>query len=82
MAKTEKDDANEWHVTLFGDDEKDTFEMLVSPAGLDRLQKFGIVRSEDVHEHADPVGMTPYKYAYGDLHAYDALQEHLEAVSR
>ena len=83
MSRKVKDESrDEFVLTLYGEDEMDTMEMMVNQDALNRLQQWGIVKAEDVHEQVDPDGYSEFKYAYGDLYAYDALQEHLEAVSR
>jgi hypothetical protein len=83
MKEKEKNETQDQFVlTLYGEDEMDTMEMMVDQDALKRFQQWGIVKAEDVHEQVDPDGYSEFKYAYGDLYAYDALQEHLEAVSR
>jgi hypothetical protein len=80
--KLNSETQDQFVLTLYGEDEMDTLEMMVNEDALNRLQQWGIVKAEDVHEDIDPEGYSEFKYAYGDLYAYDSLQEHLEAVSR
>jgi hypothetical protein len=72
---------DEWLLTLYGENPTEMRHLMVDAEELDRLQRFGVVQPEDIDDERE--AWNPYYgYAYGDLHAYDALQEHLEAVSR
>ena len=72
---------DEWFLTLYGENPTEMRHLLVDAEELDRLQRFGVVQPEDIDDEIE-MEYPFFKYAYGDLHAYDALQEHLEAVSR